>query len=184
MGNAALLFDELLDDEYDDYETYSNALDKLFASYQYDDEYEEFENDNFVVSDWWMNEDDDAEWIVTSQSMNGQYDDLWLDDTEWDQINKRIRTKSGHLMTRKCAKSMCLCQFADFENDAKFKCMARTQAIDDDHYNEAMIDYENEENAEIEYYDVYDDDEDDLYGDEYLNALLSDYMNDEEIEYD
>ena len=169
----ALLFDELLDDEYDDYETYSNALDKLLASYQYDDEFEDIESDEFAeyaVSDWWINDDDDAEWIVTAQSMNGQFDDIWLDDTEWEQINKRIRTKSGHLMTRKCLKSMCLCKFSDdLKNGKKFKCMPRTEAIDDDYDNAAAIDddefdyyYDNGMFLLSENYDEYDNDNDNV----------------------
>ena len=196
MDDEDALLDELLaqdDDDYDD-DYYDDDYydDEEYDDDYYDDDYydDDFEDDMEEeeeiesVSDWWVDDDQNAEWVVTDKAMD-TYDDKWTDDAEWDSVSKRIQTKSGHLMTRKClsmwGKRLCLCQFLDWIDGRKYKCLPRApdrrigyaaqQFIDDDEYDEydEYDDYEDQED-EGEWQDDFED-----YGDEFDDEYDEDF---------
>eukprot|EP01083_Nonionella_stella_P068705 182630_1 len=200
LVNAYGEYEDADDDEYyadDDEavdEAFERALDELYydddedAAATYDEYYmddeDEIEAKAVSVADWWVDDDDDNEWVVTDQSTD-DYDEKWQEDGEWDRISKRIRTKSGHLMTRKCLtiwkKRLCFCQFLNWIDGKKYKCMPRTEASDGFASDLQMDDYEEYEDEDI--YENAHQDYDDKDDEEYTNAYEAyDDYNDEVYE--
>ena len=123
------LLDQLLA-KYEDSNQYDEAMAEFYNLYGDEDETESAAASK--VSDWWVDDGDAAEWIVTDEAMEG-YDSRWSSDSEWENVSKRIKTKFGHTLTRKClhmwGQRLCFCQFLDWIDDQKYKCMPRGDTV-------------------------------------------------------
>merc|ERR1712176_503351 len=109
---------------------------ELFSDYYYDDgddeydgmEYYEFSDDD--VEDEWYDESEQTQWMVTDVAAAEEYDDMWANDENWEQIDDEIETMSGNKLQRKClhmwGQRLCLCKFMAFLDNRKFQCQPRS----------------------------------------------------------
>eukprot|EP01083_Nonionella_stella_P190597 705852_1 len=92
-----------------------------------DEEYYEF-NLNEDVEDVFNDAEEQNEWMVTDVAADEQYDEVWDDDANWEQIDE-IETLSGNFVQRKClhvwGQRLCLCQFLAFLDNRKFQCQPK-----------------------------------------------------------
>merc|ERR1712087_220342 len=102
---------------------------------EFEGEYYEYSMDD--VEDQWFDEIEQTEWMVTDVAADEQYDDLWEEDENWEQIDQ-IQTFSGNTLQRKClhmwGQRLCLCQFLGWLDSRKFQCQAKSNRF----YNPMM----------------------------------------------
>eukprot|EP01084_Bolivina_argentea_P143590 252094_1 len=136
------------EDEYDDEEEeedineeYDDALDELYYDlYDYYDDYDDLydyedvsDNEEYRISEkaHFYDNNDDNEWVVSSLSTS-DLDNVWEDPKQWEYVD-RIKTENGRIIQRKCLHMwkhrLCLCQFLEWIDDAKYKCFPRGQQI-------------------------------------------------------
>merc|ERR1712130_91554 len=94
----------------------------------FDYEYYEFSDND--IADEWYDENEQTQWMVTDIAANdNNINDIWADNTNWEQIDDEIETMAGNKLQRKCmhmwGQRLCLCQFMAFFDNRKFQCQPR-----------------------------------------------------------
>eukprot|EP01084_Bolivina_argentea_P211348 359516_1 len=131
---AAQNFDEE-NDIYDEY--YDEYSDNNYYDDEYNDVYDDLDDlyyEDYLteedITDKWFDEIEGTEWQVTNVAFDDEYDELWANDNNWEQIDD-IQTFNGNRLQRKClhmwGQRLCLCQFLAFLDNRKFQCQPKGQ---------------------------------------------------------
>merc|ERR1712129_574243 len=84
------------------------------------------------IEDEWFDENEQMQWMVSDIAADSQFDDIFDDDANWEQIDE-IQTLNGNHLQRRCmhmwGQRLCLCQFMAFMDNRKFQCQPRGDAF-------------------------------------------------------
>merc|ERR1712087_780750 len=91
--------------------------------------------DEWIVEDQWFDEEQQTQWLVTDVAADDQYDSLWENNDNWDEIDTVDTTLSGRTVRRKCLRMwgqrLCLCQFLGWMDSRKFQCQQKGAMFND-----------------------------------------------------
>ncbi len=88
-------------------------------------------------------------WSVSNEAIT-DYDMKWDNNEMWDEITPQVTTIHDNIITRNClhlwAKRLCLCQFLNWIDSPKYKCLptqyAKSELIITDDVSVAKVDRE------------------------------------------